>query len=163
MRKAIVALSSVGRPERLVPAVAVQRLCAAKHRRQRLQRDAHDVVVRLLGGQRAAGGLRVEAQLLRARIGGAEPVAHDARPETPGGAKLGDFLEEVVVRVEEERQPLSEDVDVETGVERRLHIGDAVGERERHLLHRRRTGLADVVPADRDRIPLRDVPARRTT
>ena len=54
--------------QRLVAAVAVQRLRAAEHRRQRLQRDADDVVVRLLRGQRAAGGLRVEAQLLRARV-----------------------------------------------------------------------------------------------
>ena len=111
--------------QRLVAAVAVQRLRAAEHRRQRLQRDADDVVVRLLRGQRAAGGLRVEAQLLRARVGGAEPVAHDARPQPPRGAELRDLLEEVVVRVEEERQPLAELVDVEAGVERRLHVGDA--------------------------------------
>ena len=51
--------------ERFVLAVAVQRLRAAEHGRQRLQRHAHDVVVGLLRGQRAAGGLRVEAQLLR--------------------------------------------------------------------------------------------------
>ena len=51
--------------QRLVAAVAVQRLRAAEHRRQRLDRDADDVVVGLLRGQRAAGGLRVEAQLLR--------------------------------------------------------------------------------------------------
>ena len=74
----------------------------------RLQRDPHDVVVRLLRGQRAAGRLGVEAQLLRARIGRAEAVAHDARPQAPRRAELGDLLEEVVVGVEEERQPLAE-------------------------------------------------------
>ena len=58
--------------ERFVAAVAVQRLRAAEHGRQRLQRDADDVVVRLLGGERAAGGLRVEAQLLRPRIASRE-------------------------------------------------------------------------------------------
>ena len=63
--------------QRLVAAVAVQRLRAAQHRRQRLHRDPDDVVVRLLRRQRAAGRLRVEAQLLRARVRGAEPVAHD--------------------------------------------------------------------------------------
>ena len=94
--------------QRLVAAVAVQRLRAAEHRRQRLERDADDVVVGLLRGQRAAGRLRVEAQLLRARVGRAEPVAHDARPQPPRRAELGDLLEEVVVRVEEERQPLAE-------------------------------------------------------
>ena len=94
--------------QRLVAAVAVQRLRAAEHRGHRLERDADDVVVGLLRGQRAAGGLGVEAQLLRARVGGAEAVAHDARPQPPRGAELGDLLEEVVVGVEEERQPLAE-------------------------------------------------------
>ena len=105
--------------QRLVAAVAVQRLRAAEHRRQRLQRDADDVVVGLLRGQRAAGGLRVEAQLLRARIRRAEPVAHDARPQPPRRAELRDLLEKVVVRVEEEREALPERVDVEPGVDRR--------------------------------------------
>ena len=75
--------------------------------------------------ERAAGGLGVEAQLLRARVGRAEPVAHDPRPQPPRRAELRDLLEEVVVRVEEERQPLAELVDVEAGVDRRLHVGDA--------------------------------------
>ena len=48
--------------------------------------------------------------------------------------------------------------DVEPGVDRRLDVGDAVGQRERHLLHRRRARLADVIAADRDRVPLRHVP-----
>ena len=80
-------------------------------------RDAHDVVVGLLRGQRAAGGLRVEAQLLRARVGRAEPLLHDPRPQPPRRPELRDLLEEVVVRVEEERQPLAERVDVEPGVD----------------------------------------------
>ena len=53
--------------QRLVASVAVQRLRPAKHCRQRLDGDADDVVVRLLGGQRAAGRLRVKAKLLGAR------------------------------------------------------------------------------------------------
>ena len=57
--------------QRLVAAVAVERLRAAEHRRQRLQRDPHDVVVRLLRRQRAAGRLRVKTQLLCARVRGA--------------------------------------------------------------------------------------------
>jgi hypothetical protein len=46
------------------------------------------------------------------------------------------------------------DVDVEPRVDGGLHVGDAVGERERHLLRRVAAGLADVVAADRDRVPL---------
>ena len=48
-------------------------------------------------------------------------------------------------------------VDVEAGVDRRLHVGDAVGQGEGDLLHRRRARLADVVAGDRDGVPLRDV------
>ena len=54
--------------QRFVAPVAVQRLGAAEDGGQRLKRDADDVVIRLLGGQRAACRLRVEAQLLRARV-----------------------------------------------------------------------------------------------
>jgi hypothetical protein len=42
---------------------------------------------------------------------GAEPVAHDRRPHPARGAELGHLLEEVVVAVEEERQPRREVVD----------------------------------------------------
>ena len=45
---------------------------------------------------------------------------------------------------------------------RGLDVGDRVGQRERDLLNGGRAGLADVIAADRDRIPLRHVLARRT-
>ena len=54
--------------ERLVVAVGVQRLRAAADGREALQRDADDVVDRLLGGQRDAAGLGVEADRLRLRV-----------------------------------------------------------------------------------------------
>ena len=46
-------------------------------------------------------------------------------------------------------------VDVHAGVHAPLHVLDAVAQRERELLRRRRAGLADVVAGDRDRVPLR--------
>ena len=48
-------------------------------------------------------------------------------------------------------------VDREAGVDRRLHVGDAVGEREGDLLDGRGALLAEVVAGDRDRVPARDV------
>ena len=48
--------------QRLVKSVGVKRLGAATDGRESLQRDAHDVVLRLLCGQRDAAGLGVEAQ-----------------------------------------------------------------------------------------------------
>ena len=92
----------------------------------------------------------------------AEPVAHRVGPERPRGAVLRDLLEEVAVRVEEERHPRHEVVDVEAGVDAPLHVLDAVAQREGQFLERRRPGLADVVAAHRDRVPPRHLLARRT-
>ena len=94
--------------QRFITPVAMQRLRAAQHGRQRLECNADDVVVWLLGGQRAAGRLRVEAQLLGAGVRRAEAVAHEVRPEPARGPKLGDLLEKIVVCVEKERQALAE-------------------------------------------------------
>ena len=62
--------ASVGSDQGLVHRVGVQRLAAAQDGGERLHGDAHDVVLRLLGGQRAARGLGVEAQHQRARVAG---------------------------------------------------------------------------------------------
>ena len=98
--------------QRLVERVGVQRLRAAEHGGERLERRAHDVHLGLLGGQRHAGGLGVEAHQPRARVLRAVAVAQLARPDPAGGAVLRDLLEEVEVGVEEERQPRREVVDV---------------------------------------------------
>ena len=42
-------------------------------------------------------------------------------------------------------------------LQRRVHVGDAVGEGEGHLLRRRRAGLGHVVAGDRDGVPPRDL------
>ena len=138
--------------ERLVEGVRVQRLRPAEHRRERLDRGADQVHLRLLRGQRDAGRLRVEPHQPRARILRAVLLPHLPRPDPPRRAVLRDLLEEVEVRVEEEGEPRRERVDVEAALEARLHEREAVGERERELLRRVRAGLADVVAGDRDRV-----------
>src|SRR5205809_701537 len=55
--------------------------------------------------------------------------------------------------VEEERQPRREGIDVESRVDRRLYVLDAVGQGERQLLQRRRARFANVVAAYRDGVP----------
>src|SRR5205807_1816113 len=120
-----------GQRERLVEAVRVERLRAAADRRETLERDAHDVVLRLLGGERDPACLGVEADPLGARVLRAEALAHDARPHPAHGAELGHLLEHVVVPVEEEGQPGAELVDLQAGVDRRLDVGDRVAQRER--------------------------------
>ena len=138
--------------EHLVERVRVQRVGAAEHGRQRLDRGAHDVVVRLLRGQRDPGGLGVEAQPLRPLGRGAVDVAHPACPDPARGPELGDLLEEVDVRVEEERQAGREHVDVQAAGQAELDVAEAVGERERQLLRGGRSGLPDVVAGHRQRL-----------
>ena len=60
--------------DRLVVGVGVQRLRAAEHRRQRLDGHPGQVDLGLLRGQLDTGGLGVEPQHLRARVGRAELV-----------------------------------------------------------------------------------------
>jgi hypothetical protein len=108
VRRAIVAARSVGECECLVEGVRVQRLRAACDRREGLDSHPHDVVLGLLRRQRRTSGLRVEAQRLCAGARGAKAVAHDLGPQLSRGAELRDLLEEVVVGVEEEREPFSE-------------------------------------------------------
>src|SRR6267378_9207 len=86
-----------GQGERFVHGIGVEGLAAAENGGEGLNRDADDVVFRLLCGERRAGGLRVEAQHQRARIFCAEAIHHDVRPEAAGGAVLGDFFEKVVM------------------------------------------------------------------
>jgi hypothetical protein len=64
----------------LVHAVRVERLRAAEHRREGLDRDAHRVVLRLLGRQGDPGGLRVEPQVQGFRLPRVESVSHDRAP-----------------------------------------------------------------------------------
>ena len=146
-----------GKREGLVVAVRVERLGPAHHRRERLQRHPGNVYQRLLRRQRRARRLGVEAQHHRLGLRRAKPLAHDLRPQLAGGPKLGDLLEEVVVRVEEEAQPLPERVHIESGLEGGLDVCDAVGQGEGEFLSSGRPCLADVVAADRDRIPARRV------
>src|SRR5579864_2526174 len=109
-----------------VERIGVQRLRAAENSRHRLQRGAHDVVLRLLPGERASGGLRMKAQLQAALGLGAEAVAHEIRPKRARRAILGDLLEKVVVRVEEKAQPGRELVDLEASLERPLDVLHAI-------------------------------------
>jgi hypothetical protein len=99
-----------------------------------------------------SGGLRVEAQAQGALVARTEPVAQLACPDPPRRAVLRDLLEEVHVRVEEERESRREFVDLEPARERPFDVGEAVRKREGELLCGGRAGLADVVAGDRHRM-----------
>ena len=82
----------------------MERLRAPEDRGKRLNSNPDDVVLGLLGRQRAAGGLRVEAQLEGALILCPEPLLHYPGPQAARCSELGYLLKEVVVHVEEERE-----------------------------------------------------------
>src|SRR5438105_14241577 len=84
-----------------VKRVGMQGLCSPQYRRQALQRGPHDVVVGLLPGQRAPRGLGVSAKLPATLVLGSISIAHHVRPNGPCSAELSDFLEEIVMGVEE--------------------------------------------------------------
>ena len=128
-----------------------------QHRRQRLDGHPHDVVLRLLRGERRAGGLGVEAEPQRALVARGVALAHQLGPQASRGAELRHLFEEVVVGVEEERQARRELVDRKPAFERAIDVAESVGEGERDFLRRGRTGLAHVVAGDRDRVPARDL------
>ena len=100
----------------------------------------------------------MEAQHPGSRIPGSVAIAHDARPQPSGGAELGDLLEEIDVRIEEEGKPWSELVDVQSGRHRGLDVGHPVGECEGQLLDCGRARLPDVVAGDGDCVPAGHVP-----
>ena len=120
------------------------------------------LVLGLLRGERAATGLRMEAHELARLLLGTEALVHQSVPDTPSGTKLGDLLEEVVVRVPEEAQARCEGIDRHARGDRRVHVGDAVGNREGDLLHGGAARFADVIARDADGVPLGDVLLRST-
>ena len=97
----------------------------------------------------------METQLPRRFLAGAVLVPHRLGPQHAGRPVLGDLLEDVVVGVEEEAEPRREGVDVQAARQAGVDVVEAVGQREGQLLHGGRAGLADVVAADADRVPLR--------
>src|SRR5690606_10753702 len=109
----------------------------------RLVRDAHDVVLRLLCDERDTGRLCMRPQPPRLLLPRAVHIAHPLRPDPAGRTELRDFLEEVVVDVEEERQPRREVVDIETALDAALDVLEAVAQRVRQLLRGRGARLTD--------------------
>ena len=59
--------------------------------------------------------------------------------------------------VEEEGNPRRELVDAESGSQRRIHISNGIRKSERDFLDRGGARLANVIAANRDRIPVRNV------
>ncbi len=142
-----------GQRERLVPGRGEHRLHAAEHRGHRLVGHPHDVVLGLRRVQRRAAADAAEAEHRRLVRRRAVALPHDRGPTPPSRTVFGDLLEEVPVGVEEERDLRRELVDRHpAALDHGVAVGDAVGQGERHLLHRVGAGVAEVRAGHRDRV-----------
>ncbi len=99
----------------------------------------------------------MESQHRRTRIFCSESFGHDLVPDSTARPELCDFLEEIVMAVPEERQAGGEVIDIKTGVNSCLHVGNGIRQGKCDFLNRSRASLSNVVARDRDRVPLRDV------
>src|SRR5690606_24666801 len=101
--------------------------------------------------------LRVKTQHHRLFVLRLETIPHYLCPEAARGTKLCDLFNKVVVRIEEERKPRSEIINVEADLYGGFDITDRVGKSECDLLGGRRACLSNVIAGDRDRIPIRNL------
>src|SRR5215813_1723604 len=97
----------------------------------------------------------MESKHLRSGIARAKTIAHYSSPQSASRAELCDLFKKLIVRVEKERDSRRKRIDIETRVDRGLHVGDRIGQRESDLLRGGRTGFADVITGDRYRVPAR--------
>jgi len=135
----------------------VERLRPPKHRRKRLQGGADHVHLRVEGGERGSRGLGVEPQHPGPRTLGAEAVPQQLRPQAAGGTELGHLLEKIPMGVEEEGDAGRHLVHRQPPRDGPLDVGEAVRQREPHLLGRGATRLAHVVAADAHRLEPRQL------
>ena len=141
------------RREGFVGAVAVAGVGGVDVREQQLDRSAREIVFELMRDERAATGLRVDFETLRA-LAGTEDIAHADGPELPAHAGEREVFD-VESAIEEEGKPRAETIHVEAALAEEFDVGEAVRERVGGLLHGRRAGLGDVIAADRNGIPAR--------
>ena len=139
--------------ERLVGAVAVRGVRRIHVSQQQLDGGPGEVVLELMRDERAAAGLDVQFETLRALIR-PEDVAHPDGPESAADSGEREVFD-LQATIEEEGETRAEVVHIEAACAEELGVGEAVGERVGGLLHGGRTRLGDVVAADRNRIPAR--------
>src|SRR5262249_6538739 len=135
--------------------IRVQRLRSSQHGGQALNGNARDVVHGLLRGKRNARSLSVETHEPRALILGAKTLLHQPVPDLARSPEFCDLFKEIIVRIKKEAQPRAELIYLEPPSPRPFHILHSVINRERQFLERRRSGFADVIPADGDSVESR--------
>ena len=112
-------------------------LRATDHSRQRLNRNSRNVVQRLLCGETNTGHLSVKAEHGGFWVFWVVTFNHQVVPECACGPEFCNLFKEVIVAVEKERQPWGKCIHIKSLRNGCIHIGQCVGERERHFLNRR--------------------------
>ena len=113
----------------------MQTLCATQYRSHTLNCHTHNVVERLLSGQRRSASLGVETHQFACCFLCTKAIGHDVMPHPAACTKLGNLFKEVVVTIPKETQSWSDVVDVESGVYCRLNVGNRVAQRKCKFLH----------------------------
>ena len=151
--------------ERLVPGRQLHRPRARvlrQRHRQHLDENPGDVVLRLLLGQPERIDLHAVAEQPLLRVIDAVALGGDLVPELGEGAHLAHLGDEAQPRIDEERDAadhLPERAGLDfAGPFDGVEHGDRGGQREGELLHRRRSGLLQVVGAHIHGIPFRHRP-----
>src|SRR6266550_7844872 len=126
----------------------MQALRSAKNTCQCLNGDANNIIQWLLNRQRNSCSLRVETHLQRTLVLRAEALLHLPSPEATRGAVLRDLFKEVVVSIEEKRNPRHKPIEIQSRLYAPLHILDTIAQCERQLLDRRCPSFTYVIAAD---------------
>src|SRR5262249_17842362 len=95
----------------------MQGLRPAEYRRQCLNGHADDIVVRMLGSQRRSSRLRVKSKHARPGTLGMKALSHRFRPDSSCRAKFRNLLEEIVVRIEKERNARGKRINFQSAVQ----------------------------------------------
>ncbi len=144
--------------EHFIQRICVQRLCAAQDRCQSFHGGPDNIIVRLLSRQRTAGRLRVKAQPQGTGIFGMKTVPHNLRPHAAGRAHFAYLFKKIDMRIEKEGQPRRKVVHIHFFTANHvIHIFDAVTDGERQFLDGRGSRFADVIAADADGVPARNI------
>src|SRR2546430_5605700 len=89
----------------------------------------------------------------------AKDLTHSNRPDASRDSRKRDVFD-IETAIEKERKPRPELIDWNSASGEHFRVSEPVRERISRLLHRRRTRFANVITADRDRIPARHFAGR---
>ena len=90
-------------------------------------------------------------------IFGAKTLLHDIRPQPSSSTVFGNLFQKIKMRIKEKREPRTESIHIQTSLKCRLYVSHPVCQRKSHFLDRSRTCFPDMVPADTDGIPERNL------